>query len=212
LTRVAMLSGGKDSLYAASKLWPPDFGLVLVYDFPVPSPHLINLGKSVETLLLTGVSVVVVRLDRGKEREETVEVLRRLGASEIVAGDVYIEDHLKYMEGIAEDVGATLREPLWGRDPEELLWEILSWGATSLITGIKGCMRGWLGRILSRESAEEFVADARRCGYDPLGEKGEYHTLVLDSPLHRAKLRYSVAESIETKDFDNKDYYLIKVC
>jgi len=210
--RVALLSGGKDSLYAASKFWPPDLGLILVYDFPVPSPHLLNLGKSVETVLLTRLNVVVVKLTKGKEREETIKILKKLNATEIVAGDVYVEDHLKYMENIAKNVGATLREPLWGRDPEELVYEIVEkWGANALITGIKNCMRGWIGKVLSKDTIDSFVLDAKKCNYDPLGERGEYHTLVLKSPLHRSELNYEVVKNIRTKDFNGEDYYIIRV-
>jgi len=212
VARIALLSGGKDSLYAASKFWPPDLGLILVYEFPVPSPHLLNLGKSIETILLTSLNVVVTRLTKGKEREETIGILKRLNATEIIAGDVYVEDHLKYMENIAKEVGATLREPLWGRDPEELVYEIIDkWEVNALITGIKGCMKDWIGKVLSKDTVDSFVLDAKKCDYDPLGERGEYHTLVLRSPLHRSNLSYEIAKSIRTKDFNGKDYYIIKV-
>ncbi len=212
MTRIALLSGGKDSLYAASKLWPPDLGLILVYEFPVPSPHLLNLEKSIETILLTGLDVVIVKLDKGKEREQTVRILNKLEVSEIIAGDVYVEDHLKYMEGIAKDVGASLKEPLWGKDPEELVYEIVNkWGIEALITGIKDCMRRWVGKILSKSEINSFISSAKDCKYDPLGERGEYHTLVLKSPLHKSPLAYEIVKEIETKDFDERNYYIIKV-
>ncbi len=198
-------------MYAASRYWPPDFGLILVYDFPVPSPHLVNLGKSIETLLLTDIKVVITKLKRGREREETVKILRALNASEIVAGDVYVEDHLKYMESIANEVGAKLKEPLWGLDPEDLVYKIYSWGIRSLITGIKGCMKEWLGKEVSKDSIDRFVYQAKSCNYDPLGERGEYHTLVIESPLHTSPLKYKILEVIKTKDFDGKDYYILKV-
>ena len=41
-----------------------------------------------------------------------MKLLQRLGADEIVAGDVYVEDHLRYMESVAAEAGARLREPL----------------------------------------------------------------------------------------------------
>ncbi|WP_460122777.1 Dph6-related ATP pyrophosphatase [Stetteria hydrogenophila] len=195
--RVALLSGGKDSLYAAMHYWPPDYGLVLVYDFPEPSPHLVNLGLTVETLALTGIPVVVVRLWRGRERRGTVEALRRLGASEVIAGDVYVEDHLKYMEGVAAEAGATLREPLWGRDPEDLALEVFEKGFKAMVIGSWGQLLHWLGGILDSEAAPSFVEEARSLGLDPLGEHGEYHTLVLHSPLHREPLPTPAKAGVE---------------
>lgn len=186
--RVALLSGGKDSLYAAMHYWPPDYGLVLIYEFPVPSPHLVNLGLTVETLTLTGVPVLVVRLGRGREREDTIRVLERLNASELVAGDVYIEDHLKYFEGVASEAGARLREPLWGRDPEDLAYEIYERGFKTMMTGVQYQLLSWLGRMVDSSNISQLVADARKKGLDPLGERGEYHTLVLDSPVHGSSL------------------------
>jgi len=206
LTRVALLSGGKDSLYAAMQLWPVDYGIVLFYEFPRPSPHLLNLGKTVETLTLTGIPIVVVRLRRGREQEKTVELLRRLGADEIVAGDVYVEEHLRYMESVAAEAGARLREPLWGMDPVELVHQEAEAGIEALFTGADEKMRSWLGRVFSRETVDELVGYARRVGVDPLGERGEYHTLVLSSPLHIARLGYKVVETLKAQD-----YYLLRV-
>lgn len=206
LTRVALLSGGKDSLYAAMQLWPVDYGVVLVYDFPRPSPHLLNLGKTVETLILTGIPVVFAHLRRGHEREETVKLLQRLGADEIVAGDVYVEDHLRYMESVAAEAGARLREPLWGMDPVELVHREAEAGIEALFTGADGRMRRWLGRVFSQKTVEELVEYARRVGADPLGEQGEYHTLALSSPLHETRLGYSVIETLEVHG-----YYLLRV-
>lgn len=199
--RVALASGGKDSFYAMLLAWPVDLALVLNYEFPRPSPHLLNLGKTVETLLLTGVPVVVVKLSRGYEREGTVRTLKILGATEVVAGDVYIEDHLKYMESIAAEVGASLVEPLWGEDPEELLYREVEVGIETLLIGCVAQLSPWLGRVIEGGSVHGFVEHCRRAGVDPLGEHGEYHTLVLRSPLHRSRLTYRVVDRESYGDY-----------
>jgi len=201
LARVAFLSGGKDSFYAALQRWPIDFGVLLVYDFPRPSPHLVNLGKSVETLLLTNISVVVAKLSRGRERVETVELLKRLRATEIVAGDVYIDEHLKYMESIASEVGATLYEPLWGMDPEELLYREVRDGIEFLVVGARKELREWVGRVVNEENVAGFSSHAKSHSIDPLGERGEYHTLIISSPVHRRKLDYRVYGCDEYPDY-----------
>jgi len=190
--RVAMVSGGKDSLYALMLSGGADLGLMLLYEFPRPSPHILNLSKSVETILLTGTPVIVAKLTKGRERDETVRLLKLLGASKIIAGDVYIEDHLKYMESIASEVGAELDEPLWGMDPLEVLYREVESGIETVFIGSVNSLKHWLGRTLNKSTVEEFVEDAKRAGVDPLGEHGEYHTLVISSPLHRSRLTYSV--------------------
>jgi len=203
---VAMVSGGKDSLYALMLSGGADLGLMLLYEFPRPSPHILNFSKSVETILLTGTPVIVAKLTKGRERDETVKLLKLLGASRIIAGDVYIEDHLKYMESIASEVGAGLDEPLWGMDPLEVLYREVESGIETVIIGSVNSLKRWLGRELNKSTVEEFVEDAKRMGIDPLGEHGEYHTLVISSPLHRSKLTYRV---LGVESFG--DYSILKV-
>ncbi len=171
-------------MYAAYLARPVDLGLVLVYEAPHPSPHLINLGKSIETLLYANIPVLCVKLGRGREKAELVSILSRIGADEIVAGDVYIEDHLRYLESVARDVGASLIEPLWGRDSEELLYEMLEIGFETIVIGCRREMRQWLLKKLDKRNANDFVNSLRNLGFDPLGERGEYHTIVIDSPMH----------------------------
>ena len=204
--RVAFLSGGKDSYYAVYRYGQVDLGLILIYDFPRPNPHLINLGKSLETLTLTGIPVTVLRLSKGREFLETVEFLRKLNVTTVVAGDVYIDEHLKYMERLSGEVGAKLIEPLWGVNPEELMYMEFNDGLEVLVIGCYRSLSTWLGKELSRGNVGEFVSYVRAIGLDPLGERGEYHTLVVSGPLHKSKLNYSV---VSTELFN--DYEVLRV-
>ena len=197
--KIALFSGGKDSLYASIKGGPVDAYLVLVYEFPDPSPHLVNLGLSVMTGLLTGRPVLVKKLMRGREFYETVEFLKAIGTNTIVAGDVYVEDHLEYMERVAKESGASLREPLWGMDPWDVLVEEMNHGLEARIIGVLRGLEGLLGEKLSAKTYEKIADILSKKGYDVLGERGEYHTLVEYSPIHEARLRYRVAGSRETR-------------
>ena len=199
--RVAMLSGGKDSLYAAFKSWPVDLGVMLIYSSPIPSPHVLNMGKSIETLTAVGIPVITLKLSRGRERDETIRLLSMLGADEIVAGDIYIEDHLKYMKSIAKEVGAKLKEPLWGEDLEELIYKIFSNGFEVLIIGTDRKLKEWLGKELSIDNLELFLSNVKKLRLDPLGENGEYHTLVINSPLHRQRIGYDVVRLESLNDY-----------
>ncbi|MCS7107105.1 MAG: ATPase [Acidilobaceae archaeon] len=204
--RAAFLSGGKDSYYALVKAGGADLGLLVIYDFPRPSPHVVNLGKTLESLSLTGLPVLVVRAERERALEQKAALLRKLGAREIVAGDVYIEGHLKYMERLAAEAGARLLEPLWGKDPRELLVEEAEAGIVSLVIGADRRLERWLGVEVSRENVHELAEHASRLGLDPLGERGEYHTLVLHGPLHRQRASYEPLRREE-----HGDYLILKV-
>jgi Predicted ATPases of PP-loop superfamily len=93
-----------------------------------------------------------------------------------VAGDQAVENHLSYMKRLAAETGAELREPLWGRDPAQVLREEVQ-HMDVLIIGARH--RELVCRLVTRENVEEFTALARQLGVDPLGELGEYHTLVV---------------------------------
>jgi diphthine-ammonia ligase len=174
--KVLFFSGGKDSVYAYHLERPVDLFFVSVYQFPRPSPHLLNLHKTVELALALGVPTLIVNLPKGGEFEAKASLLRRLGAKVLVAGDQAVEDHLKYMKRLAAEAGAELREPLWGRDPAQLLREEVQY-MDVLIIGARH--RELVCRLVTRENVEEFITLARQLGVDPLGELGEYHTLVV---------------------------------
>ncbi|MEB3780741.1 MAG: ATPase [Desulfurococcales archaeon] len=195
--RVALLSGGKDSFYAAMKYWPVDYGVYLLYDAPVISPHIINLGKSIESLTLSGIKVIVLRLSKGREFNDTVDFFKSINVSEIIAGDVFIEDHLEYMSRLADNVGAKLREPLWGMDTTELAYKEVRDGLSYIIVGVERRAVDLLGMHVDRDSIDSLVEYARRNDIDPVGENGEFHSIVTNSPYHEKTLEYRVVDKLD---------------
>jgi uncharacterized protein (TIGR00290 family) len=190
MMRIALSSGGKDSIYAIMRVGGVDLAVIFVYEFPRPSPHVLNIGKAVETHLKMDIPVVVKALKKGFEKVETIKFIRRLRAKEIVAGDVYIEGHLRYMEDVAREAGVRLIEPLWGEDPEELLYKEVESGIKPLLIGAVNKLKNWLGIEIHRDCVVTFAEYCKSVGIDPLGERGEYHTLVLTSPLHKDEVMY----------------------
>ncbi len=198
MLRVSLFTGGKDSLYASLQAGGVDAYVMFLYDFPEPSPHQVNLGASVATGLLTRKPVLVKALRKGRELGEAAEFLRLLGVDEVVAGDVYVDEHLKYVERMVGEAGASLKEPLWGRDPEDLLHKEVEAGIEAHVTGVVRGLEDLLGWCLNPLSVERFKQALKGRGADPLGELGEYHTLVANSPAHRVRLRFEVVGRLIT--------------
>lgn len=195
----AALFSGKDSLFAI--LHAERIGLhvreliSMVTTFGQPSPHMENLGalkKSAESMRK---KLTIVDLREGEGR--LVSALRDSGASALVAGDVFVEDHVKWLEAVCSKAGIGVVEPLYGMSTGAVLKEMLGEGFMVKIIGVDTRLFGkeWLGFTLSRENLDDFlggIGDA-----DPLGENGEYHTLVLDCPLYSRRLEVRSSTALQ---------------
>lgn len=195
MNAVGLFSGGKDSLYAiylAMKRGVEVEHLIsMVPNLPRPSPH----GENIEALkkLAGSMGKELTIVDFNIEGS-FVEALKGLKVDALVAGDIYVESHLTYLQEICSKVGLKLLEPIYGRDTSELFREIFSSGFKALITGVNRKFLGedWLGFTISEETAAGFLSKIG--DVDPLGENGEFHTLVLECPLYAKSFRVKTVE------------------
>src|SRR6185295_10402986 len=99
----------------------------------------------------------------------------------VIFGDILFEEHRRWAERMCGAAGLTAVEPLFGSSTLALFEEWTSSGADAVIVTARAEFldESWLGRPLRREMLDEFT----RLGVDPCGERGEYHTVVVDSPL-----------------------------
>lgn len=103
-----------------------------------------------------------------------------------VFGDIRIENdpvfdnHRHWADHVCESAGMTAFEPLWHRTEYELVQDFLSSGISALIVAVKDGLNlcSFLGTPLTKETCLEL----QRRGIHPLGERGEFHTLVINSP------------------------------
>lgn len=190
-----LFSGGKDSLYAIylteRQGVKVEHLISLVPSLPGPSPHAENMEALKILAGSMGKSLTIVDFKKG---ESFIEALKSLEIDALVAGDIYVEAHLSGLEDVCGKVGLKLLEPLYGRDTSELFHEIFGSGFKALITGVNLKFLGeeWLGFTISKETGATFLSKIG--GVDPLGENGEFHTLVLECPLYAKSFRVKSAE------------------
>ena len=91
--------------------------------------------------------------------------------------------------------GLTAVEPLWGESTDALFEEWIASGAEALIVTARAEFLDdtWLGRRLSAGMAADFA----RLGVDKCGERGEYHTVVVGTPLFSSPLPLQRGEVVQ---------------
>ncbi|MCW4016133.1 MAG: diphthine--ammonia ligase [Candidatus Bathyarchaeota archaeon] len=209
MNAAALFSGGKDSLYALylaeRQGVTVDHLITLLPTLPWPSPH----AENIEALKLLAKSMgkQLTIVDFQKEGAFT-ETLKSLEVDALIAGDINVEAHLAGLTDVCTKTGLELLEPIYGKNTSELFDEIFGLGFKALITGVdlRYMSEEWLGFVISEESGDDFLSKIG--SVDPLGEHGEFHTLVLECPLYSKP--FSVA-SVVKKTVNNMAYVNVTV-
>jgi len=117
------------------------------------------------------------------------------GITHAIFGDILFEEHRRWAEEMCAAHGLTAIEPLFGSSTTALFEEWTASGADAIIVTARAEFLDatWLGRPLRRE----MLAELTRLGVDPCGERGEYHTVVTDSPLFSRPLPLEHGSRVE---------------
>lgn len=109
--------------------------------------------------------------------------------------------HRKWADMVCAAAGMHAMEPLWDESPEQILQDFFAVGFVAKIIAVNAKLLSadYLGKTLTPELIAEFVQH----GIDPCGERGEYHTLVVDGPIFNTPL------SITTKEKHLRDGYWV---
>jgi diphthine-ammonia ligase len=88
---------------------------------------------------------------------------------------------------LADELGVEVFAPLWQQDPWDLADAMLDAGFEIRIIRVAaaGLDDSWLGRTLDAAALEDLEDLGERYGVHPLGEGGEFETLVTDGPHMR---------------------------
>jgi diphthine-ammonia ligase len=197
----SLFSGGKESVHAISTVESQGVEVKhLLHEIPTfDSPHAHNI-EALETLAKSmNKRFTVVDLRNGER--ELVNSLKNLDVDALFAGDINVPQHITWLKNICSQAGIELLEPLFGKETSILFREMFSqprFKATIIGVNTKYLTDEWLGFTISIETAEDFLSRIRHI--DPLGENGEFHTIVVESPLYSSAFKIKPLERITEKD------------
>jgi ABC transporter with metal-binding/Fe-S-binding domain ATP-binding protein len=133
----------------------------------------------------------------GVEEAEVADLSRAIsraveehGIEGVVTGAIHSVYQATRIQRVCHDLDLWCFNPLWQRDEEEYLEEIVSSGFRFLISGVSAAPfdKAWLGTEVDRGTLDELKALARRYRMNPAGEGGEYETFVTDAPFFRKRI------------------------
>ena len=206
---LASWSGGKDSCFAVYKAIQRGMkiaGLMncISRENGRVSFHGVDAGLIQAQATLLGIPLLQKETTADRYADEFKEGVRTLAKGNditgMVFGDIYLDDHLAWVEGVCRDIGIIAVEPLWDLNTSELIRQFVNEGFRSvIIAGKADCIdREWIGREIDADFLEYIFA---RPQVDPCGERGEYHTLVVGGPLFNGSIEISGAEVEERNGY-----------
>lgn len=194
---IMSFSGGKDSILALYRMikkgYEPIALLTTVkknqeksWTHGLGKEFLHRISKSLDIPLLL-VECDVNEYER--KFEEALIKAKDMGATMCVFGDIDIERHKKWDVDRCKNAGIKAELPLWQQNREDLVYEFIDSGFTTIINKVNLKYMGieFLGKELNRE----IIDDIKSTGSDACGENGEYHTFVVDGPLFKNRIDFT---------------------
>ncbi len=199
----ALLSGGKDSLYAAYVA--SMYGWDITHAVTI-QPRRLSWMYHTDNIHLTGAIAdaldlpLIIRESRAEKEHELTDLhdaLTGLSVDGVVSGAVASEYQRTRIERVCHALHIKSFTPLWHKNGEGLLRDMVAAGFDIVIVAVaaEGLDERWLGRHLTPEAIDDLVALHRKYGIHVAGEGGEYETLVLDCPLYRHRLAIEKSET-----------------
>jgi diphthine-ammonia ligase len=210
----ALISGGKDSSFAIFKALQEGHSVTnLITIKPANEDsymfHSANIHLTEMISLASGIPLTVETSTGEKEKEldDLKKALSRVKVDGIAVGAIESEYQASRVRRICEELRLKMYAPLWHKEPEELLCEMIKYMDIRIVkVAAAGMDESWLGRRFDERMIEDLKALNRKYRVHIAGEGGEYETLVLDAPYYRKRI-----DLIETSNIWMGDYGVMKV-
>lgn len=190
----ALVSGGKDSLLALHKASEEHEAVCLITAFSTNFDSYMFHTDAVELVRLQADSMdlpLITFKTKGIKEEELVDLEKALVRAKdefriqgVVSGAIASNYQKKRIDNLCQGLGLESLAPLWGQDSLGLLGEVVRDFKVIIVkVAAEGLDDSWLGRELD----ESFVKNLPPLIH-PMGEGGEYESLVLNAPLFTREL------------------------
>jgi len=196
-----LFSGGKDSTYAA--LLAKEYGhelscLISIFSknkdsFMFHTPSISKVSKQAEVMKIP----LIIQETYGEENLELLDLkkaikkaVKEYAIEGIVSGAVESVYQASRVQRICNELGIECFNPLWLKNSEEIILELIEKGFESIVTGVAAYPldKSFLGRKINKIFLDEFRELNKKYRISITGEGGEFESFVLDCPLFEKPL------------------------
>ena len=204
-----LFSGGKDSTLALHKAALKEEVTCLITlvsrnkeSYMFHTPNVTITGLQADALGLP----IVQKDTAGKKETELADLEKAIiqavgtyGIEGVVSGAVDSVYQAERIQRICHKLDLWSYNPLWKRNQEELLKELVRLNIKSIISGVFAYPldSSWLGKEIDQELITKLLPLADKYGLSPAGEGGEIETTVLDAPLFKKRIEILSSHVLE---------------
>ncbi len=204
-------SGGKDSALALHEIQKSQqYEIVsllttITEDYDRISMHSVRRTLLEQQVRALGLPIEEVFIPRSCSLEEydakmmgVLAGFKQAGITTAVYGDIFLEWVKEYRENNLAKLGMKCIFPIWGRDTAELTRSFIDLGFQAVVTCVDGRVldEKFVGRMLDEEFWAELPANI-----DPSGENGEFHSFVVDGPIFKKRVAYTLGEVVQRDSY-----------
>lgn len=193
----ALVSGGKDSIYAMYKLFKDVKCIITIKSinpdsFMYHTPNIDLVKLQAESI---GLPIIFKETKGEKEIEledlklALKEAIKKYKIDGVVSGALYSNYQRERLEKICKELNLKLYSPLWHMDQEQELRKILKAGFKFRIVKVAcdGLDNTWLKEITEKD-LDKLIELSKKYRFNPAGEGGEYESFVTDGPIFKKKI------------------------
>jgi uncharacterized protein (TIGR00290 family) len=128
-----------------------------------------------------------------KAMRKTCSLLKEVGFTDAVFGDIFLEDLKLYRETQLAKLDLCGVFPLWKQNTRELIREFVESGFKAIIVCVNSAYldKSFCGRLIDASFLEDLPSNV-----DPCGENGEYHSFVFEGPIFCNPIEYNLGEIV----------------
>ena len=186
-----LLSGGKDSVYAAHLAQETGHTLTHLVSLRSKNPdsymfHTVNID--ITKLQAKAWSIPYIEAETQGIKEEELQDLKKtlatLDIDGVITGAIASKYQAQRIDRLCNELNLYHHHPIWGADRETLLQKMLDTGMKIIFSAVAahGLDQDWLGKPLTMQRISQLKTLHQKYSVDMAGEGGEYESLVIDAP------------------------------